>query len=476
MRDKIFVFDMDGVIVDTTKKHYALYIQFINSFGKEADVEECRKLDGLKIAEIIAYAKNEHNLPYSEEELIRRYHQEIEKIYSQVTLIKKVDKVLRTLRKHGCKIALASSAHRKYVDLVLERFKLKDYFDFIVSGDDVSQAKPSPEIYNCVRSYFGNKEYFVIEDSSHGIAAAANARMNVIFFNPDKSEINKINPVKQDGIRLDIKTPAEYSIKEMDEMNSILKEIGGGCKTVALANKIEVILSNEKMLVSDEEQQIVDSYWEEQIAQNALLFNGKMLSYLIHYFDEETLYVKCFVTEYKNFLAQLAGKVDFNIKPLAVSGIILDEENNTLLARRSNKVTEYKNYYEFAPSGGLSKEDVVDDKIQFQERLVKELQEETMLSLSDIRKITPLGIILDRKDNVYDICLKIGIKGNLNRLNQLYQLSQHRSGASLLRSNEYSQLLILSITEVDNFFQQQKVVPTSVSLCNILINQEGNIK
>ena len=71
---------MDGVIVDTRDKLYRLYIRFLKSFGKEATLEECKELDGLKLAEIIAYAKKKHNLQDSEEELINRYNREIEKV------------------------------------------------------------------------------------------------------------------------------------------------------------------------------------------------------------------------------------------------------------------------------------------------------------------------------------------------------------------------------------------------------------
>ncbi len=443
MKDKIFIFDMDGVIVDTRNKLYDLYIKFLKSFGKEVMLEECRELDGLKITEIIAYAKKKYDLAYPEEELTRRYNLEIEKVYSQVTLIKKVESVLKNLKRHNCKIALASSAKKKNIDVILERFQLEKYFNFIISGDDVSQAKPSPEIYNRVRHHFGDKEYYVIEDSEHGISAAADAKMNVIFFNADNERSNKL---------------AGYNIKEMNEMNDILIEIERECKMVALADKIEVHFQDAKEAkesISDDDQKTVDSHWELQKAQNSYLVNGTILSYYAHHFEGETLHIDCSFAEYKYYLAQLAGKVFLGIKPLAVSGVIIDEDNNTLLARRSGEVTEYKEHYEFVPSGGLSKEDVKEKEVQFKERLAIELEEETTLSSEDILKMTPLGLILDQKDKVFDICVKINIGGSLK---------QRQLEAPLINSNEYSLPQIIPLTDVWSFLEQEKMVPTSLNL------------
>ncbi len=440
MNDKIFVFDMDGVIVDTRNKLYDLYIEFVRSFGKEADLEECQELDGLKLTEIIIYAKKKHDLPFSEEELTKIYNQEIEKVYFKVNLINKVEKILTILKKNGCKLALASSAKREYIDIVLQRFKLEKYFEFIVSGDDVLMAKPSPEIYNCIRNRFGNKEYYVIEDSAHGIAAATSAGMTVIFFNSNNQKSNKL---------------AGYTAKKMDEINNILKEIERDCKTVALADKIKISLCNDKILISEEDREIVESYWDLQKAQNSSLFNGTILSYSKHHFEGETLHIECVLTEYRCYLAQLAGKVSLNIKPLAVSGIILDENNNTLLAKRSGVVTEYKEHYEFVPSGGLSTEDINGKEIQYYKRIVSELEEETTLSSGDILRMTPLGLILDQKDKVFDICIKINLKNSLKK---------YQSRAPLIRSEEYSQPYILSTSEVERFFERQKIVPTSINL------------
>ncbi len=443
---------MDGVIVDTRDKLYGLYIRFLKSFGKEATLEECRELDGLKLAEIITYAKQKHNLKDSEEELINRYNREIKKVYSQVALIKDVKRILQKVKKHGGIIALASSAKRKNIDQNLERFHLEKYFDFIVSGDDVSQAKPSPEIYNRVRNHFGDKEYYVIEDSSHGIAAATSAKMSVIFLNDNKQKENKL---------------AEYTIKEMNEMNEILKEIERECKTVALADKVEVHFQEHNWSISDRDQEIVESHWELQKEQNSSLFNGTILSYYAHHFEGDTLHIDCSFAEYKYYLAQLAGKVSMGIKPLAVSGLIIDKDNNTFLARRSSKVTEYKEYYEFVPSGGLSKEDIKERKVFFKERLAMELEEETTLSSDDIIEIDPLGLILDRKDNVFDICMRVSLKGSLN---------QRQNQASLIRSNEYLQPKIISMGEVDRFFQQRKIVPTSLSLYAAIKRTDHNYR
>lgn len=77
-------------------------------------------------------------------------------------------------QKNGFKIAMSTSANKDYLNLVLNKFKLKKYFEAIVTGDDVKSGKPDPEIYLATARKLGLKpaDCLVLEDATAGIASA----------------------------------------------------------------------------------------------------------------------------------------------------------------------------------------------------------------------------------------------------------------------------------------------------------------
>ncbi|MFH1564551.1 MAG: HAD-IA family hydrolase [bacterium] len=84
---------------------------------------------------------------------------------------------LKLFQSNNFKIALASSGAKKYIDLVLDKFNLRDYFDVIVSGDCVKIGKPNPETYLVAskKLNFKPEECVVLEDAKNGIESAINA-------------------------------------------------------------------------------------------------------------------------------------------------------------------------------------------------------------------------------------------------------------------------------------------------------------
>ena len=93
-KNKLFIFDMDGVIVDTMGALYSIYIEFLNEFEINGTKDEFEILNGPKIEEIVEYLKMKYNFQLSKEELLERYNKRIESIYSKVTLIKGIEESL----------------------------------------------------------------------------------------------------------------------------------------------------------------------------------------------------------------------------------------------------------------------------------------------------------------------------------------------------------------------------------------------
>ena len=185
MRD-IFVFDFDGVIVDSVSALKRIYYDFLAQFDRKGNDKEFDSLNGVKLADIIKTLKSNYKLVLSEKTLFDIYNQKIMRMYENVALNKGVARTLEFLSNKGYKIALASSAKYLEIITVLNRYKLTNFFDLIVSGDDVKRAKPLPDIYNAVKNKLGKANYFVVEDSLNGAISAKDAGMNVIFYGKTK--------------------------------------------------------------------------------------------------------------------------------------------------------------------------------------------------------------------------------------------------------------------------------------------------
>ncbi len=90
--------------------------------------------------------------------------------------------LLNILKKANKKIAIASSSEREYIEYVLDKLNIKDFFEIIISGYDVKKSKPEPDIFLKASEILkiDPKECLVIEDSMNGILAAKRAGMKCI--------------------------------------------------------------------------------------------------------------------------------------------------------------------------------------------------------------------------------------------------------------------------------------------------------
>jgi len=401
-RNILFIFDFDGVIVDSTELLFEVYMDFLGMFGISGSKKEFNFLNGPKIPEIVRYLKKRYFLLGEITELIEMYYRKISKAYDKVKLNSEIVEILKILKSNSIKIALASSSKGKEIEKVLLKFNLKKYFDFIVSSDTIKNAKLSPEIFNVVKAKIKDYEYYVIEDSENGLLAAKSAGMNTIFYNPFNHQTN---------------VKVFYEIKKLCELKNILKEIKLNCFTFFKSNSITLKLVEYNYSIASEVLKKIDELFCQERKKREI-FNGEIISYKSHYKHQNSWIVECFLCEYKYFIAWLSdSKLAFEIKPIGVSGIVLDETGQTLIGKRCG-VTEYEGYYEFIPAGGVSSEKRKNNKINFVEQLIEEFEEETFIKKCRIKSIEPFCFIYDKNHDVYDVCCKICIR-KCFRLNTL---------------------------------------------------------
>jgi HAD superfamily hydrolase (TIGR01509 family) len=440
MRNEIFIFDFDGVIVDSLSSLYDIYLDFLKEFKIEGNKDEFNSLNGPSILEIVAILKKKYDIKNETEELFRIYSEKLSIIYANIKLNETISENLKYIKANNFKIVLASSSKKEEIIKVLKKHMLYDLFSYIVSGDDVEKAKPSPEIYNLVKEKYPNHEYYVIEDSLMGIQSATKAGMKTIFFNPNRNIIEE---------------NITYEINKLNQIQNIITEIDLNCFTVAKAQQITLKVVVHEPAISISQKQEIEDIWNQELLKRKL-FNGKIVSYLSHKKNGDTLHIECFITQYKYFLAQLKNPVlDLKISPIGVSGIILDENNNTLLAERHN-VTEYEGFYEFIPAGSIDSSKMKDNFILFQEKLTEEFSEETGIKKEHIKIIQPYCLIFDNSHRVYDICSKIYIKGFIQNLIKSKQ------------NDEYHNIEILNLKYIYDKIKKNNCVPTSRIILNNL--------
>ena len=178
-----FIFDLDGVIVDTAKYHYLAWRNLAEELGFEFTKEQNELFKGvsrkrcleilLDIGEIKA-TQNQFDTWMVEKNI--DYLKYIEKMDAS-EILPDVPKVLEYLKGDNFPIALGSAS--KNAGPILEKVKLTSYFNSIVDGNSVTTAKPDPEVFLIAAKNLNvePENCVVFEDAVAGIEAANAAGM-----------------------------------------------------------------------------------------------------------------------------------------------------------------------------------------------------------------------------------------------------------------------------------------------------------
>ena len=198
---KAVIFDMDGVIIDSEPIHFETDMETMKYLGCNISKEELEKYVGTTNEYMIADIKKNYNIRKSVEEIIN-YKVEMVKnkiVQSDLEPIEGIRELLIDLKDKNIPAAIASSSPKDFINIVVSKFKLQDYFKYIVSGEEVESGKPAPDVYIETAKKLGisPKECTVIEDSKNGVLAAKAAGMKCIGF-------QNINSGNQDLSKADI--------------------------------------------------------------------------------------------------------------------------------------------------------------------------------------------------------------------------------------------------------------------------------
>jgi beta-phosphoglucomutase family hydrolase len=180
---KAFLWDLDGVIIDSGADHFESWRQALAARGVTYTSEQFASFFGMRDDLIIKRVMG----PTVTDPLVHSIAEEKERLYREMVrgsaqVFPGVLPLLAAMKNGGYRIALGTSAPMDNVQAVLPQLGLSGAFDALVCGQDVSEGKPSPEIYLKAAERVGAEpaDCIVFEDSPHGLEAARSAGMKCV--------------------------------------------------------------------------------------------------------------------------------------------------------------------------------------------------------------------------------------------------------------------------------------------------------
>ncbi len=179
------IFDMDGVLIDAKDWHFESLNKALALFGYSISrFDHLVTYDGLPTKKKLEMLSRERGLPAKLHEFINRLKQDytMEMIYTRCKPIFQHEYALARLHAEGYRLAVASNSIRATVELMMERAALKPYLELLLSNQDVTRAKPDPEMYTITIQRLGLQpgQCLVVEDNQNGIKAAEAAGAHVM--------------------------------------------------------------------------------------------------------------------------------------------------------------------------------------------------------------------------------------------------------------------------------------------------------
>ena len=190
---KCVIFDMDGVIIDSEEIHKKAYYETFTSIGVDVSDELYKTLTGSSTINAFQRLVSHFKLDLDPEELVLNKRKRYVNFFEndpKLHLVKGVEELVKHCYDKGLTLVLASSSAMVNIDRVFNRFNLNQYFTAKISGADLTESKPNPEIFEkaAVLGKTPKENCIVIEDSDNGVKAANDAGIFVVGFKNPMAE------------------------------------------------------------------------------------------------------------------------------------------------------------------------------------------------------------------------------------------------------------------------------------------------
>ncbi len=210
---------MDGVLVNTEHMYLDEFEKFIRLHNLNATKEDLKVLIGAGPRQGYDELVKRTDIDWDFEtwsKKIKEYSSEIKFDYKN-SLNSGVIPLLSYLKENNYNIALASSTEYKLITHILKVTGIQEFFQHVLSGRDLKETKPHPEIYLKCASGLGVRpeECVAVEDSTYGVLSALRAGMTVIAKKDESFDFDLSN--------------AHYKVSSMAEVRGILDNIKNNC-------------------------------------------------------------------------------------------------------------------------------------------------------------------------------------------------------------------------------------------------------
>jgi HAD superfamily hydrolase (TIGR01509 family) len=227
---KLVIFDLDGVLVEAKNIHFEAFNKALGKYAITWD-EHLSTYDGLKTNQKLDMLHERKGLP--KEYFTNIWNDKQKYTLEALANLKKDENLYSTIQNlslDGYKLAVCSNSIRKTVLTVLSKLGIIEFFDLILSNEDVKNSKPHPEIYWRAISEMSclPEETLIVEDSPYGLLSASRSKSHILRVGSPKevTYINikkKINTIKEN---YNMKSPAWRD----EKLNVLIPMAGAGSR------------------------------------------------------------------------------------------------------------------------------------------------------------------------------------------------------------------------------------------------------
>jgi HAD superfamily hydrolase (TIGR01509 family) len=211
------IFDLDGVLADSEPSWSQIDAKLLAEYGVSYRGEYHRNVLGVNYRLAVEFYKNAFHISASVEELMRRRGEIATDFFAnRVDLFPSAKTTLEQLREMKLPLAVATSSVSASARPLLDRTGIRSLFSVVITGDEVQQGKPHPDIYLLAAKKLGisPETCLVIEDSLAGIAAGKAANMRVAAI-PDRRFVDPREYEKE----------ASYVLGSLSEITNLIRRV-----------------------------------------------------------------------------------------------------------------------------------------------------------------------------------------------------------------------------------------------------------
>lgn len=210
---KAIIFDMDGVLIDSTKYVWKSYNVILEKEGVHIDQETMERDLGRPLKDFLEGLKKDPGVKDIDPVEFDREASELQIKFMKEQFENNSDLVnlMKNLKEKNLKLAVATSSFKGRAEKILSLLGIRDYFDVVVTMEDVTNHKPHPDVFLKAAEGLGvsPEECVVIEDAVSGISAAKRGNMKVVAL---LTEFQSREELKE----------ADLIIESLDELNGNL--------------------------------------------------------------------------------------------------------------------------------------------------------------------------------------------------------------------------------------------------------------